>query len=69
MFGKTERPVGIAHITQIMKHSKIKCHGHQCPDKIKCPLYTFERIDGDNEEGDNSIDCEIKKYYADTIKA
>ncbi len=47
---------------------QIKCHGHQCPDKTKCPLYTSERIEGDDATGDNSIDCEIKKYYADTNK-
>lgn len=48
--------------------NKIKCHGHQCPEKVKCPLYTLEHIEGDNEIGDNYIECEMKKYYADTIK-
>lgn len=42
---------------------KIKCHGHQCPDKDKCPLYSIKRTDGDEEKGNNSIDCEMIEYY------
>lgn len=47
---------------------KIKCHGHPCSDKAKCPLYTSERVEGDDEAGNNNIDCEIKKYYANRNK-
>lgn len=51
-----------------MKHQKIKCHGHQCPDRYKCKLYTSARTPGDDDEGDNSVECDVKEYYAIKVR-
>lgn len=58
----------IIHITKEMKHQKIKCHGHQCPDRYKCKLYTPARTPGDDDEGDNSVECDVKEYYAIKVR-
>ena len=43
-----------------MKKTKIKCHGHKCPDKGTCKWYVAEKVKEDDNIGDNQIKCE---YY------
>lgn len=52
------------------KHSRTKiiCHGHKCPDRKACHLYTTKRVKGDDEKGNNSIECEVKKYYESKVR-
>lgn len=51
-----------------MKHQKIKCYGHKCPEKDKCLFYSSDHVQGDNEKGDNEVECDIKEYYAAKIR-
>lgn len=46
----------------------IRCHGHQCPDKAKCLLYSAIRVEDDGENGNNDIDCEMRRYYAAKVR-
>lgn len=48
--------------------AKIKCHGHACPDRNDCPLYSSEKTPGDDEIGTNNTDCEMKRYYESKVR-
>ncbi|WP_287566206.1 hypothetical protein [Parabacteroides sp.] len=46
----------------------VKCHGHECPDKTDCPLYSMERVKDDGDSGNNEIDCEVRRFYGAKIR-
>lgn len=44
------------------------CHGHECPDRNICHLYSTKRVKGDDEKGNNGIECDVSKYYESKIR-
>ena len=42
---------------------RIKCHGHKCRDKDRCPFYSPDRVEGDGEQGNDEVECDIIRQY------